>query len=244
MRNDIAIQMYSLKDITKENYLNGFKLVSELGFKNIELAGDYGLSANEFKSLCDEYGLKVVSAHIGGENKTTEEINKIIEFQSVLGNKMVVCPWSPCKDLESTKLVAKSLKRMQDIYVSEGFTFGYHNHAFEFDKVDGDLRIIDILAAEGVKLQPDLYWVKVGGVEPIDFMKKYKDQIVSLHFKEYGANNTNPEFGEGGILDWQAIMDFGKQIGVEYNILEQEEYSLPVADSIALCAKNLNEMFK
>jgi len=39
-------------------------------------------------------------------------------------------------------------------------------------------------------------------------------------------------------------MDFGKEIGVEYNILEQEEYSLPVEESIAVCAKNLNKMFK
>lgn len=244
MRNDIAIQMYSLKDITKESYLDGFKLVSELGFKNIELAGDYGLTASEFKATCDNYGLKVISAHIGGENRSTEDIKEIIKFQNGVGNNMVICPWSPCKDLESAKQVAKSLKRMQDIYESEGFVFGYHNHAFEFNKVDGDLRIIDIFAAEGVKLQPDLYWVKVGGTEPLDFMKQYSDQIVSLHFKEYGSNNTNPEFGEGGILDWQAIMDFGKQIGVEYNILEQEEYSLPVADSIALCAKNLEKMFK
>ena len=244
MRNDIAIQMYSIKDITKESYLNGFRLVSDLGFKNIELAGDYGLSANEFKAVCDEYGLKVISAHVGGENRPTEEIKEIIKFQTAIGNKMVVCPWSPCKDLESIKQIAKNLKRMQDIYESEGIAFGYHNHAFEFNKVDGDLRAIDIIASEGVKLQPDLHWVKVGGVEPLDFMHQYSDQIISLHFKEYGANDTNPEFGEGGILDWHAIMDYGKKIGVEYNILEQEEYSLPVDESIALCAKNLKEMFK
>jgi len=244
MRNDIAIQMYSIKDITNENPLNGFKLVSELGFKNIELAGDYGLSADEFKAKCDEYGLKVISAHIGGENRPIEEIKEIIKFQTAVGNNMVVCPWSPCNDLESTKKIAKSLKGMQDIYESEGFALGYHNHGFELNKIDGDLRIIDIIAAEGVKLQPDIHWVKVGGAEPLDFMKQYKNQIISLHFKEYGANNTNPEFGEGGILDWQAIMDFGKEIGVEYNILEQEEYSLPVEESIAVCAKNLNKMFK
>lgn len=244
MRNDIAIQMYSIKDITNENPLNGFKLVSELGFKNIELAGDYGLSADEFKAKCDEFGLKVISAHIGGENRPIEEIKEIIKFQTAVGNNMVVCPWSPCNDLESTKQIAKSLKRMQDIYESEGFVFGYHNHGFELNKIDGDLRIIDIIAAEGVKLQPDIHWVKVGGAEPLDFMKQYKNQIISLHFKEYGANNTNPEFGDGGILDWQAIMDFGKEIGVEYNILEQEEYSLPVEESIAVCAKNLNKMFK
>ena len=39
-------------------------------------------------------------------------------------------------------------------------------------------------------------------------------------------------------------MDLGKKIGVEYNILEQEEYSLPVDESISLCAKNLEKMFK
>lgn len=244
MRNDIAIQMYSIKDITQESYLNGFKLVSKLGFKNIELAGNYGLSADKFKDVCDEYGLKVVSAHIGGTSKTNEEIKKLIDFHHTIGNNMIVCPWSPAKDLESAKAIAKELKEYQNIMESEGFAFGYHNHGFEFNKVDGEIRIIDIFAAEGVKLQPDIYWVKVGGAEPLDFLKQYKSQIISLHFKEYGDNNTNPEFGEGGILDWQAIMDFGKEIGVEYNILEQEEYSVPVADSIAICAKNLEKMFK
>lgn len=244
MRNDIAIQMYSIKDITKENYLAGFKLVSDLGFKNIELAGTYGLSAVDFKSICDEYGLKVISAHIGGVKKTTEEIKQLIEYHRAIGNKMIVCPHSDSRDLESTKENAKNLKETQDILESEGFKFGYHNHGFEFNKIDGDLRAIDIIAAEGVKLQPDIHWVKVGGAEPLDFMKQYKSQIISLHFKEYGINNTNPEFGNGGILNWQAIMDFGKEIGVEYNILEQEEYSLPVAESIALCAKNLEKMFK
>lgn len=244
MRNDIAIQMYSIKDITKENHLNGFKLVSELGFKNIELAGDYGLSANEFKGLCDEFGLKVISAHIGGDDKSNEEIKNIISYQSAIGNNMVICPWSNAKDLDTTKQIAKNLKRMQDIYESEGFAFGYHNHGFEFNKIDGDLRAIDIIAAEGVKLQPDIHWVKVGGADPLEFMNKYSDQIISLHFKEYGQDNTNPEFGEGGILDWHAIMDLGKKIGVEYNILEQEEYSLPVDESISLCAKNLEKMFK
>lgn len=244
MRNDIAIQMYSIKDITKENYLKGFELVNKLGFKNIELAGDYGLSASEFQAVCDEYGVKVISAHIGGENRTVDEIKEIIKYQTTVGNNMVVCPWSPCNDLESTKNVAKSLKRMQDIYESEGFVFGYHNHGFEFNKIDGDLKIIDIIAAEGVKLQPDIHWVKVGGYDPIEFMKQYKEQIISLHFKEYGDNNTNPEFGEGGVLDWQSIMDLGKKIGVEYNILEQEEYSVPVAESIEICAKNLEKMFK
>ncbi len=244
MRNDIAIQMYSIKDITEKNYLDGFKLVSNLGFKNIELAGNYGLSANKFKAVCDEFGLKVISSHVGGTTKTVEELNELFSFNRIIENSMIVCPWSPAKDFESAKTIAKELKKLQDVMESEGFAFGYHNHAFEFNKVDGDLRIIDIFAAEGVKLQPDLYWVKVGGDDPINFMKRYKEQIISLHFKEYGTNDANPEFGEGGILDWQAIMDFGKEIGVNYNILEQEEYSMPVEDSITLCAKNLENMFK
>lgn len=244
MRNDIAIQMYSIKDITKENYLEGFNLVSKLGFKNIELAGNYGLNATDFKSVCDEYGLNVISAHVPGVIKTTEEINELIKFHSTIGNGMIICPYSDSRDLDSAKENAKNLKKLQDIFESEGFAFGYHNHGFEFNKIDGDLRAIDIIAAEGVKLQPDIQWVKVGGAEPLDFMKQYADQIISLHFKEFGSGNTNPEFGNGGILDWQAIMELGKKIGVEYNILEQEEYSVPVAESIAICAKNLEEMFK
>lgn len=244
MRNDIAIQMYSLKDITKVNYLDGFKLAADLGFKNIELAGNYGLGADEFKAVCDEYGLKVISAHVGGWDNNTEELKGLMAFHRTIGNDTIVCPHSRPETLEETIEIAKSLKARQDILEGEGFAFGFHNHAYEFKKIDGDKRIIDIYAEHGVKLQPDIHWVKAGGYDPLSFMKQYSDLVISLHFKEYGEGNTNPEFGTGGVLDWQAIMNYGKELGVKYNILEQEQYTLPVPDSIALCAKNLEEMFK
>ena len=60
----------------------------------------------------------------------------------------------------------------------------------------------------------------------------------------YANGRTLKENYDIAIDCFSKLIEYGKELGVKYNILEQEEYSLPVAQSIALCAKNLEKMFK
>lgn len=242
MRNDIAIQLYSLRDISANDYMAALRHVANVGFQNVELAGSYGLSGEELKAVLDELGLKAISSHVPF-SADPAYIKEQMAFNRAVGNNTIVCPHSNTGDLEETMQSVKNLKIWQDELEKEGFIFGYHNHANEMKKVDGDKRAIDIIAEEGIKLQPDVFWVKTGGYDPVEFINSYRGQIVSLHFKEYDADGKNVEFGTG-ILPWQEIMEAGKNAGAAYNILEQEQYTMEVADSIALCAKNLDRMFQ
>lgn len=243
MRNDIAIQTYSLREIISEKGNQAsLEFVSKLGFPAVELYREScDIPAKQLKEILENSNLNAISNHVSFVELKSNLKAQII-YNRTVGNNTIVCPYTAPKDLESTKQTAKELKAIQDELEKEGMRFGYHNHAHEMVKIDGDKRIIDIYADEGVLLQPDLHWVKVGGYDPVAFINQYRNQIVSLHFKEWGVGDTNPEIGNGD-LDWKAIMAAGEASTATHYILEQEGYTMPVADSITLCAENLNKLF-
>jgi hypothetical protein len=85
-----------------------------------------------------------------------------------------------------------------------GIKFGYHNHNMEFAKVPGsDQSYEDFLIAntdpDKVFFQMDVYWITVGGQDPVAYLKKYPDRFKVLHIKD------DYVIGESGTIDYKAI---------------------------------------
>jgi hypothetical protein len=62
----IGLQLYSLRDSIKNDVLGTIAKVSEIGYKFVEPAGYrdgkfYGMEPAEFKKLCDEHNLPILS---------------------------------------------------------------------------------------------------------------------------------------------------------------------------------------
>ena len=91
MQNNIALQLYSLRELTAKDPLAGLQLTAELGFKNVELAGTYGYTAKEFAAVLSNYGLKPVSAHIA-VNAAPDDLKRQAEELNLLGCGACVCP--------------------------------------------------------------------------------------------------------------------------------------------------------
>ena len=101
-------------------------------------------------------------------------------------------------------------------------TFGYHNHAFEFEnKIDGvpvyDL-LIEATSPNHVIFQNDVYWTRRGGFDPVDYLKKYPKRIRVLHIKDEKA------IGASGTIDFKAIFDQAYANGVKDWYVEVESY--------------------
>ena len=67
-----------------------------------------------------------------------------------------------------------------------GITFLYHNHDFEFEKLDGKYKlevIYDTIPADLLQSELDTCWVNVGGENPADYVRKYagRCEVVHLH---------------------------------------------------------------
>src|SRR5438093_5962560 len=89
MKSSLSLQLYSLRREMTVDPESTLRRVPSLGYDGVELAGTYGWSAEKWKRLLEETGLKVVGAHAGLQSVETEWASEI-EFQRFIGNNRLI----------------------------------------------------------------------------------------------------------------------------------------------------------
>ena len=233
----LGLQLYSYRDMVRdEGIQNVLKLVAKQGYTSLETASYndgkfYGLAPAELKKMVDDLGMKLTSSHLG-RNLTSDRDadmawwNKAVEAHDAAGMKYMVMPSSP---LGGEGATMDNVKRYGDYFneiglISAGASirFGYHNHAFEFESKVNNVPVFDLLlentSPNHVMYELDVFWVKKGGYEPVDYMKKYPKRIQVLHIKDQTAIGTH------NTVDFKAIFDQAYANGVKDWFVEVEEY--------------------
>lgn len=247
----IAIQLYSLRDDMAADFEGTLKKVKELGYDGVEFAGLYGKSAAEVKALCAKYDLTPISAHVPFIDMMNYPA--LIDTYAEIGCEFVVIPYlteeyRPGNEkfgevIEGAKMLGKKANDL-------GMKLAYHNHDFEFVKIDGEYAL-DILYKEvpADMLQPqiDTCWVNVGGEDPADYIRKYAGRIEIVHLKDFtGSKSENmyaligldedEEKDTGGKFefrpvgsgkqDFPAILAASKEVGARWVVVEQDMPSM------------------
>ena len=237
VQKHIGLQLYSLReDVSDLGIQEVLKIVAEMGYNHIETAGYgrgriYNLEPAEFKKMVEDTGMRITSAHLSRDlsDNIDEDLawwDRAIETHAEAGYKYMVVPWSP---LSGEFATLDNVKRYGDYFNSIAYktaavsiAFGYHNHEFEFEiKIDG-VPVLDLLkehtSPRHVFFQNDVYWTKVGGYCPVEYMKKHANRIKTLHIKEEKA------IGSSGSVDYKAIFDQAYEIGIKDWYVEVEHY--------------------
>ena len=233
----IGLQLYSLREMVKdEGIVKVLETVAKTGYKNLETADYnngliYGLSPSEFKKIVSDLGLKTTSAHLSQSyTKDTEaEVmawwDRAIDAHNEIGVKYIVQPWMPVTEKSSID----DLKLYCDYFTSVGYktaaasiAFGYHNHAFEFMKIDDQLiydYLLDNVSSNHVFFELDVYWCIVGGGDPVAYLKERPSQFKAIHIKD------EKEIGASGQIDFQPIFEQMKANNIKDWYVEVEEYT-------------------
>lgn len=221
-----AVQLYSLRDYIQDYGLEqALSVVSDAGFEGVEIAGFYGKSAEELRTLFEKYRLTPFSAHVGAE-----ELHREIGTLKALGVECAVIPWLGFNLDLSYEAGRAVVAEAADFAAKNGLLLAYHNHAHEFK---GGADILGDLARDipALKLEPDVFWLAVAGIDAVSYLKENKERLIYLHIKELGgsAEDVNPVPGEGK-SNLSAVLACGKEIGIEWSILEIEKLDLPVEE--------------
>ena len=224
----IGAQYYTIKDFcqTIEDFDESCKKVAEIGYKYIQLSGIGNFEASEIKPIIDKYGLEVVCTHRPAVNYL-ENLDKEIEFHKTLGIKICGLGCMPGFNAnpETVKNFVKDFTSVAEKLAQNGLTFAYHNHAFEFEKIDGKY-VFDIIteASTNFKFILDVYWLAFAGINPAKFIKKYADTLACVHFKDLKIVDNGPAYAEigNGNLEWDEIIAACEEVGVEYALVEQD----------------------
>ncbi len=225
----VGIQMYSLRNYCQINVESGLKLAADLGFKIIEPSSSFDKTPEEYREFMKKYGLYAISKNFGyGDLKTDAGIDNMIRIGKALGVKYVgiaYLPFNPITE-ENMREVIATFNHAGERISAAGLTFTFHNHGGEFvpwTNGKENETLFDMLVQqtnpEKVKFEMDVRWVTAG--DPIALLKKYPDRFCLMHVKcDSGKNGMRLEEGN---IDWKAIFDAGKKIGIEAYFLEYDD---------------------
>lgn len=228
MGTGIALQLYTLREQASEDFVGMLNEVAEAGYGAVEFAGYGGLATTALRTIIDDLGLRAVSSHVPFQRMETEP-GAVLEELQILGCAYAVVPGIPkeMRGIESLPYLIESFNQWGAACKTAGLRFGYHNHGWEFESMNGST-MIDLLATGTdsglVDLQIDIYWALVGGADPVGLIRRLAGRVPTLHAKELatGADRKDTTIGDG-VTPWHELMAVAKAAGTEWFIVEQED---------------------
>jgi sugar phosphate isomerase/epimerase len=212
--------------------------VAEIGYQVVEFYAPYfqwtPVYAKEVRRMIDDLGLKCYSTHNHLISFTPGDgMARAIELNQILGARHLVLSSAgrEPRGADAWKKLCEQLTDATNQLLPHGLTAGFHNHQTEWVKVDGDLRIMDLIAANTPKefvLQFDVGTCMEAGADPLAWIKANPGRIRSLHLKDWAPGADAEQkgyrvlFGEG-VTPWAEIIKAAETVGgVEFYLMEQE----------------------
>ncbi len=239
----IALQLYTLKEHTREDMFGVLEKVAAAGFDGVEFAGYMGIEACAMKAKLDELGLCAISSHVGIQ-ALEENFDAELAYCKTLGIKYMICPYAKPETMEQCLTLAQKLSAWGEIAAKSGIKLGYHNHAFEFMKIDGEYAL-DIIFKHAdpihVVCEFDTYWIYKGGENPVDYIGKYSGRCPLVHAKDIAKDGEGDTEAGSGLIDFVSVVKAGGN--VEWLIAEQERFDKDQFESIQISCDNLKRLF-
>lgn len=230
-KKKIGIQLWTLRDVINSDLSGTLTSLSKFGYNSLEPFGFdgsfYGYSAKDFRKMCNDLGMDITSTHCG---INIENALLLTEKAAEAGLEYLILPsfsGRPEKTLDDFKKAAHEMNRIGEITKQAGIAFGYHNHNFEFQPMEGKLPYDTLLAETDpnlVTFQMDIYWVIKGGQKPEHYFENHPGRFQLWHVKDMGNDGESCIVGNGHI-NFKNLMKQSKKAGLKRIVYEQEAYS-------------------
>lgn len=245
----VGIQVYSVREDAAKDFRQTVARLKELGYDGVELAGLYGHTADEIRQILDEIGIPAISAHVPYV-ELIGDTEKVVADYKKIGCRYIAVPYLTEEYRPGTENFAEVVSNIRKIGAccnEQGIILLYHNHDFEFTRMEDGTYALDYLydhvSADLLQTELDTCWVKVGGEDPVAYIRKYAGRCPVVHLKDFvGKKSANmyeligiqsekkeesEEFGFRpvgyGVQDMPAIVETAIECGAEWVIVEQDQ---------------------
>ena len=241
-----GLQLYTVRDALGADIEGTLQSVAGVGYREVELAGLPGVTAQAMRASLKRHGLDAPSMH-ASYDRLRRDFDSVLEEARLLGASYLVCPSIDAeerKTAEDWKRVCKTLNAIGRVVRSHGLVLAYHNHDFEFVPFGDGTTPFRLLLTEtdarDVKLELDVYWVAKAGQDPVQYLKDGQDRILLVHLKDLAPNGSTVEVGRG-VLDFGLIVRTALLAGVKHLFVEQDTSADPLA-SIGASLRFLDQL--
>jgi len=227
----VALQVYSVREDAEKDFVKTMQEVKEMGYEGVELAGLYGHSPEEVRDYLREIGLIPISAHVPYQ-EFIGDIDGTVKRYATIGCRYLAIPYlleEHRYGTENFKEVMKNILEIAKACHKEGIILLYHNHDFEFTKMDDGVYVLDYMyqqiSEDDLKTELDVCWIKVAGEEPTEYIKKYAGRCPIVHLKDYSKVDTLEFKALGhGVQDIPAVIEASFKAGAKWVVAEQDSH--------------------
>lgn len=237
MFTKLGLQLYTVRDYIQDPEFADltFAKLAEMGYTEAHTAGN-AFDAKLFGELLHKHGISIIGTHYDFD-KICNAPEETMELHRMWGTTNIGIGGMPSeakKSVENLNEFIYKFNKAAELYAKHGFRTTYHNHNFEFVRIDGKKTIMDRLYED---LDPattsfvlDTCWVAAGGGDVVDWMEKLQGRIDILHLKDLYLKKDKDnihfvpavtEVGNGSVA-WDRVMQTAEKIGVKHYVVEQD----------------------
>ena len=247
----IAVQVYSVRDDAEADFYGTLKKIKEMGYDGVEFAGLYGHTPADIKAWCEELGLVPISAHVPFVDMLQDPVGVLSQYAEI-GCKYVAVPYlipEHRPDHPNYPYVVEFIHSLCKAAKKMGMLMLYHNHDFEFLKLDGKYALevlYDSIPADLLQTELDTCWVNVGGENPAEYVKKFTNRAPVVHLKDFEGEKSDDMYELIGIekkvekkpssfefrpvgsgrQDFPAILKASQEANAEWVVVEQDQATM------------------
>lgn len=228
----LAAQLYTVREYTKteEDFEATLKKLSEIGYEAVQVSAIGPIAPERVADISQKYNMTICATHVP-LSRIVDDTDALIEEHKLYGCHYIGLGAMPQEGRENLTAMREMLGKLRDAakkIKEAGLQFVYHNHAFEFQKVEDNMNLFDVMEEvdpEGyIGLLMDTYWVQFGGADPAEFIDKYARRIEVIHLKDMQVIEGKPTMAEIGVgnMNFKRIIDHAEKIGAVWYPVEQD----------------------
>ncbi|HEU5078285.1 MAG TPA: sugar phosphate isomerase/epimerase [Opitutaceae bacterium] len=233
-KTPLALQLYSVRDDTKQDFARTVAEVAKIGYAGVELAGYGNLDARQAQSALRSAGLAVAGMHVLRE-ALRDNLEQIADEALMLGTTHVICPWwtpDAFTSVASVEEVGRELGTYGERLRERGLLLSFHNHKSEFRLLEGRPVMSWLLgsaAPRSLGAELDVYWAHVADYPPERFLYEQGQRVRLLHLKDEKVIGDGP-------VNFPPIFKAAETIrGIDWYVVEQENYDDTPLNSVRQC---------
>ena len=247
-RKEVGIQLYTLRNEINRDVKATIKAVADAGYRQVEC---YGFpNADAMITAARENDLAINSTHFDWDSvvnpgqKGVRPFSEVLDGANDAGIKHLVIPYLADKNrktLDDYKLVCERCNAGAEEAKKAGIQLSYHNHSFEFQPLEGGVTGYETMINEfssDMHFEVDVFWIQVGGEDPVDMIRRLKGRVSQLHLKDLSKSIKTPKYSGipqdafeelgDGVIDMEPILNAAQDAGVKSCHVEQDHSPHPI----------------
>ncbi len=232
----IGLQLYTVRDLMKQNVEDTLTKVAGIGYKDVEFAGYFDRTPTALRATLDKLDLTSPASHIGYDAIAPAKIAATLDAANAIGNKYIIVAYlldTQRKTLDDWKRHAEVFNRAGEAANARGLTFAYHNHDFEFVRLDGKVPYDVLLESTDpklVKMEMDLYWITKAGSDWSAYFNRWPGRFPMVHVKDSAGPPQHEMRDVGaGSMPFASIFAQRQKGGIEHFFVEHDNPKDPLA---------------